>query len=57
MITLAKYDGMTRCLYNTWNKQKECDYSQQSKRTEICIWIREDGTCSNPNVCAEMVNN
>ena len=57
MIILAEYKGMTKCQFNTWKEQKECEYSEKARHTDTCMWMRTDdllyGTCSESNVCAE----
>ena len=54
MPILAEYDGMTWCLSEYWDKQKDCDYAEESQYRDTCIYIRETGSCRHPEVCATM---
>ena len=58
---LAHYEGMTMCDFTEWKDQEKCDYSIKSAQRESCFFMRTDellyGTCSEPNVCADKVNN
>ena len=56
MVSLGHYNGMTMCKFTEWKDQEECEYSIKSRYKDVCLWMREDGTCSEPNVCADRVN-
>jgi len=50
---LSTYDnGLTRCTLEKWEEQIECGFpNSKSKFRKCCFWMREDGTCGNPDVC------
>ena len=56
MVSFGYYNGMTMCKFTEWKDQEECEYSIKSRYKDVCLWMREDGTCSEPNVCADRVN-
>ena len=62
MSDLAHYnDGMTWCKFTEWKDQEVCEFSIKSDKRDSCLYMRTCrflyGSCSEPNVCADKVNN
>jgi len=53
MANLCRYNGLSRCGAETWEKQRDCPYAEKSDRRGCCRHMRTDGTCDNEKIPAK----